>query len=196
MKRLIDIVCSLLGLILLFPLLALVWTAIVLSSGIPGIFRQARVGRRSTTFTLLKFRTMAVNNGSENGSFDAGDVSRVTRIGKLLRASKLDELPQLWNVLAGDMSIVGPRPEVREWVTFYPERWAKVHAVRPGITDPASIEFRNEEAVLAASENPQAYYRDVILPQKLDLYERYVETHTFFGDLKILAKTLAVVIKH
>jgi lipopolysaccharide/colanic/teichoic acid biosynthesis glycosyltransferase len=117
----------------------------------------------------------------------------VTRVGKLLRKTKLDEFPQLWNVLVGDMSLVGPRPEVRKWVEAYPDRWAKVLAVRPGITDPASIEFRNEEELLAAAPNPETYYRKVILPRKLDLYEEYVETRSFWGDVGILLKTVWAV---
>jgi lipopolysaccharide/colanic/teichoic acid biosynthesis glycosyltransferase len=117
----------------------------------------------------------------------------VTRVGKLLRKTKLDELPQLWNVLVGDMSLVGPRPEVRKWVEAYPDRWSKVLAVRPGITDPASIEFRNEEELLAAAPDPKTCYRDVILPRKLDLYEEYVETRSFWGDVGILLKTVWAV---
>lgn len=137
---------------------------------------------------------MTVQRGTERGSFDAGSSVRVTRVGKLLRKTKLDELPQLWNVLVGDMSLVGPRPEVRKWVEAYPERWEKVLIVQPGITDPASIEFRNEEELLAAAPNPEAYYRDVILPRKLDLYEEYVRNHTFGGDIAILIKTFWIVV--
>jgi len=120
----------------------------------------------------------------------------VTGVGKFLRATKLDELPQLINVLMGQMSLVGPRPEVRQWVDAYPERWALVHQAKPGITDPASIQYRNEEEILIASADPQQTYRDEILPAKLDLYEQYVQNRTFFGDLKILFQTfLAVVLK-
>jgi lipopolysaccharide/colanic/teichoic acid biosynthesis glycosyltransferase len=193
MKRILDIVGALTGGVLLSPLLAVVWMAVVLESGRPGLFRQRRMGRRGSEFTLYKFRTMTVQRGTERGSFDAGSSARVTRVGKLLRKTKLDEFPQLWNVLVGDMSLVGPRPEVRKWVEAYPDRWAKVLAVRPGITDPASIEFRNEEELLAAAPNPETYYRKVILPRKLDLYEEYVETRSFWGDVGILLKTVWAV---
>jgi lipopolysaccharide/colanic/teichoic acid biosynthesis glycosyltransferase len=193
MKRILDIVGALTGGVLLSPLLAVVWMAVVQESGRPGLFRQRRMGRRGSEFTLYKFRTMTVQRGTERGSFDAGSSARVTRVGKLLRKTKLDEFPQLWNVLVGDMSLVGPRPEVRKWVEAYPDRWAKVLAVRPGITDPASIEFRNEEELLAAAPNPETYYRKVILPRKLDLYEEYVETRSFWGDVGILLKTVWAV---
>jgi lipopolysaccharide/colanic/teichoic acid biosynthesis glycosyltransferase len=193
MKRILDIVGALVGVVLLSPLLAMVWLAVVLESGLPGLFRQRRMGRGGSEFSLYKFRTMTVQRGTERGSFDAGSSARVTRVGKLLRKTKLDELPQLWNVLVGDMSLVGPRPEVRKWVEAYPDRWARVLAARPGITDPASIEFRNEEELLAAAPEPEAYYRNVILPRKLDMYEGYVETRSFWGDVGILLKTVWAV---
>jgi lipopolysaccharide/colanic/teichoic acid biosynthesis glycosyltransferase len=128
------------------------------------------------------------------GSFDAGDDSRVTGIGKMLRATKLDELPQLWNVLKGDMSFVGPRPEVRKWVNTYSERWEHVHRVKPGITDPASIVYRNEEELLAAAEDPEECYRCEILPRKLDLYEKYIREQSLWLDFKILAQTAIAVV--
>jgi len=193
MKRVLNIVGALAGLVLLSPLLAAVWLVIVLKSGLPGLFRQRRMGQGKREFTLLKFRSMTVQRGTEQGSFEAGGSARVTRVGKMLRKTKLDELPQLWNVLVGDMSLVGPRPEVRKWVEAYPDRWAKVLSVRPGITDPASIEFRNEEELLAAAPDPEAYYHDVILPRKLDLYEQYVDSHTFWGDIVIIFRTFKAV---
>lgn len=194
MKRVLDIAGAWVGVVLLSPLLLAVWIAVVLESGLPGLFRQQRMGRGGNEFTLYKFRTMTVQRGAEHGSFDAGSSARVTRVGKFLRKTKLDELPQLWNVLAGDMSLVGPRPEVRKWFEAYPDRWSKVLAVRPGITDPASIEFRNEEELLAVAPNPETYYRNVILPRKLDLYEEYVRNHTFRGDIAILIKTFWIVV--
>ncbi|MEI8122201.1 MAG: sugar transferase [bacterium] len=196
MKRVLDIAGALVGEVLLSPLLAVVWIAVVLESGLPGLFRQRRMGRGGSEFALYKFRTMTVlQRGTERGSFDVGSSARVTRVGKLLRKTKLDELPQLWNVLVGDMSLVGPRPEVRKWVEVYPERWAKVLSVRPGITDPASIEFRNEEELLAAAPDPETHYRNVILPQKLDLYERYVASQSLGGDISILFRTMWAVFR-
>ena len=183
------------GLMLLGPLLLLLALAIRASSGSPILFRQIRVGRGGQNFWLLKFRTMSVKVGSEHGSFDAGKGQRVTSIGRLLRKTKLDELPQLWNVLIGDMSLVGPRPEVRKWVAAYPERWAFVHTVRPGITDPASIEFRNEEDLLARSPDPERTYREEILPRKLALYEQYVQTRSFIRDIKLIFATFVALFK-
>lgn len=194
MKRLFDLACALGGIVVLAPLLALLWLAVVVESGLPGLFRQRRVGLGGRDFVLFKFRSMTVRRGTEQGSFDAGSAARVTRVGRLLRKTKLDELPQLWNVLKGDMSLVGPRPEVRKWVEAYPERWAKVLTVRPGITDPASIEFRNEEEILAQSPDPERTYREEILPRKLDLYERYVATRSFWRDAGILLKTVWAVV--
>ena len=137
---------------------------------------------------------MTVQSGSETGAFDAGDGTRVTKIGRFLRASKLDELPQLWNVIRGDMALVGPRPEVRKWVEMNPERWAIVHAVRPGITDLAAILYRDEEKILANVPDPERLYREEILPRKLDLYEEYVRSRTFWGDVKILGRTAIALV--
>ena len=137
---------------------------------------------------------MTLSQKGSDGSFDVGNKDRVTHIGGLLRKTKLDELPQLWNVLIGDLSFVGPRPEVRKWVDAYPERWAKVLTVKPGITDPASIYYRNEEELLAQAADPVACYRDRILPHKLDLYEEYVRTRTFWGDIALIFKTIMLVL--
>jgi lipopolysaccharide/colanic/teichoic acid biosynthesis glycosyltransferase len=162
---------------------------IAASSGFPVLFFQQRIGLHGSPFKILKFRTMRHSDAFSKGSFHAGDSSRVTIIGRILRKTKLDELPQLFNVLKGDMSFVGPRPEVPQWVAAYPGRWEKVYRVRPGITDNASILYRGEEAILAATENPEEHYRSEILPRKLDLYERYVEDNSLAGDLEILLKT-------
>lgn len=188
-KRLFDILASAIGLALLAPLMLIIAAAVRLTSSGPALFRQTRVGRHGQDFTLRKFRTMTHKPQAARGHFDAGDASRVTRLGRFLRKTKLDELPQLLNVLAGDMSLVGPRPEVRKWVQAYPDRWAAVLAVRPGITDPASIEFRNEEDILAAAPDPQAAYRDRILPRKLDLYEQYVATRSLPRDIALIFRT-------
>lgn len=195
MKRGFDLVLSLAGLLVLLPLLLILWTAIVFGTGRPGFFCQTRVGRKGRDFLLYKFRTMTIQRGAEEGSFEAGSVARVTPIGRVLRRTKLDELPQLWNVFRGDMALVGPRPEVRKWVEAYPDQWVPVLAVRPGITDPASIEFRNEEATLAASADPEATYANEILPRKLALYEDYIREQSLWLDLKILLQTFLTVIK-
>ena len=190
MKRFLDFSLSLIGLTLLLPALAWISVAIRITSGRPVFFSQARIGRHGQEFVLKKFRTMKVLPGTERGSFELGDRSRLTLIGRFLRAAKLDELPQLWNVLKGEMSLVGPRPEVRSWVSVHPDRWTTVLSVRPGITDPASLLFRNEEDVLARSSNPETTYRENILPRKLSIYETYVQTHTLGGDLRLILLTL------
>jgi lipopolysaccharide/colanic/teichoic acid biosynthesis glycosyltransferase len=195
LKRAFDLFLTATGLALLTPLLAVLAIVVRCTSPGPVFFRQERLGRNGRAFMLLKFRTMQAAQGAEKACFDAGDISRVTPLGRILRRWKLDELPQLWNVLTGDMSLVGPRPEVRTWVDAYPERWSRVLTVRPGITDPASIVYRNEEEILAQSPDPQRTYREEILPHKLSLYEDYVKTQSFRGDVGILLKTLWIVVR-
>jgi lipopolysaccharide/colanic/teichoic acid biosynthesis glycosyltransferase len=192
-KRIFDIFFSATGLFLLSPLLVVIAFMIWVCDGFPVLFRQSRVGKNGREFILFKFRTMSLPAPGIEAAFDAGDTKRVTRLGSFLRKTKLDELPQLWNVLMGDMSFVGPRPEVRKWVDAYPDRWAQVHQVKPGITDPASIYFRNEEDLLAKSEDPKAFYYEHILPQKLDLYIQYVKTQSFRGDVFLIFKTILAV---
>ena len=138
---------------------------------------------------------MRVLKEASKGSFDAGSSARITPFGRFLRKTKLDELPQLFNVLVGDMSIVGPRPEVRQWTEVYPEKWKIVHTVKPGITDNASIRFRNEEEILAQSPDPIKTYKEEILPKKLDLYIDYVHNHSFTGDMKIILKTIKAILE-
>lgn len=194
MKRIFDIIISLIALVLFSPLFMLIVLSLLIFDGRPVLFRQRRVGINGSDFMLNKFRTMRLKQESSTATFDAGDKSRITKSGFFLRKTKLDELPQLWNVLIGDMSLVGPRPEVRKWVDVYPERWTKVLTVKPGITDPASIYYRNEEELLAKAADPEAYYRDHILPHKLDLYEEYVMTRSFCGDIYLILKTILSII--
>jgi lipopolysaccharide/colanic/teichoic acid biosynthesis glycosyltransferase len=194
MKRVFDFSVSFIVLVLLLPLFAVLGLAIRLCDPGPIFFRQVRVGLNGKRFLLYKFRTMRVVSDAEKGRFDAGDTSRVTPIGRFLRKTKLDEFPQFFNVLKGDMSIVGPRPEIEKWVGVYPDQWIVVHTVRPGITDSSSIIFRNEEDILAAADDPEMCYRDEILPKKLKLYEEYIQTSSFFGDLKLILKTAYTVL--
>lgn len=193
MKRLFDISFSFLGLIVLSPLLILIAIAIRVNSKGPVFFCQKRVGRSGKTFILYKFRSMTLFELATEGAFEPGNISRVTAVGKFFRKSKLDELPQLINVLIGDMSLVGPRPEVGNWVAVYPDAWKKILTVRPGITDNASILYKDEESILAEAENPEQVYREVILPKKLELYTEYVENRSFRGDILILLRTLKVL---
>lgn len=194
-KRGFDILFSATGLIILLPLEILIALFIFLDDCRSIFFKQKRIGLNQKPFTLYKFRSMTKSKTSSNGNFDAGDQSRVTRIGKLLRKTKLDELPQLINVLRGDMSLVGPRPEVKKWVDIYPHQWAYVLTVKPGITDNAAILFRNEEQILARSTNPEIYYKEIILPEKLNIYRKYVDSHSLKGDILIILKTIYSILK-
>jgi lipopolysaccharide/colanic/teichoic acid biosynthesis glycosyltransferase len=188
LKRLFDIVVSVAALLLLSPLLVALALAIAIDSGRPVFFTQERVGRHFRRFRMWKFRTMSAGVAGPPITL-AGD-PRITRAGRFLRASKLDELPQLWNVLRGDMSLVGPRPELPHYVEMFRERYAPVLELRPGMTDSASIRYRNEERVLAAAAKPLAEYTDRVLPDKIALAEEYVRTRSFTRDLGILLRTL------
>ncbi|MBC04238.1 MAG: hypothetical protein CMJ34_13200 [Phycisphaerae bacterium] len=193
-KRCLDILVSAAAIAILSPLILCIALSVAVTSNGGPLFRQIRMGIHGRRFTILKFRSMTVSPSTHSSNFTPGQTTRVTGIGRILRKTKLDELPQLWNVLRGDMSLVGPRPEVPEWTDAHPERWKIVLSVRPGITDPASIEFRDEESMLASADDPEACYRDVILPRKLDLSEAYVRERSFLGDLAILARTLTTVL--
>jgi lipopolysaccharide/colanic/teichoic acid biosynthesis glycosyltransferase len=195
-KRVFDIFLSAIGIIIFLPVGILIALFIFIDDRESIFFKQKRVGLNLKPFILYKFRSMTVNKESSNGSFDAGNQSRVTGIGKVLRKTKLDELPQLINVLKGDMSFVGPRPEVKKWVDVYPQQWAFVLTVKPGITDHASILFRNEENILALAKDPENHYKEVILPQKLMIYSNYINNHSFKEDLKIIYKTICSILKN
>lgn len=187
LKRCIDIALSFLLLLLLSPFLLLSAMLVWIETGAPVLFRQVRVGKHFRTFQILKFRTMRVQSAGQLVTV-AGD-RRVTKVGRLLRWTKIDEFPQFWNVLCGDMSVVGPRPEVPEYVELFKDRYRKILDFRPGITDLASIRYRNEEAILARSEDPLREYREHILPMKLDLAEQYLRNQSFLSDLSIIVRT-------
>ncbi|MEE0917540.1 MAG: sugar transferase [Bacteroidales bacterium] len=190
MKRLFDIVCSFFGLLVLSPLFVFLslWVGLGSKGGV--FYKQKRVGRFNKDFTLYKFRSMRVGADKKGLLTIGGKDSRVTKAGFFIRKYKLDELPQLLNVLKGDMSFVGPRPEVRKYVDMYTERQLKVLDVRPGITDLASIKYRNENDLLAAADNPEKYYIDVVMQDKLALNLQYIETRSFFGDIKLIFRTI------
>jgi lipopolysaccharide/colanic/teichoic acid biosynthesis glycosyltransferase len=151
-------------------------------------FRQRRMGRNGRAFDLVKLRSM--KRVASGGKITARNDSRITTVGKMLRKYKIDELPQLWNVFRGDMSFIGPRPEVPEYVDLSDERWQKVLLVKPGITDLASLAFRNEEDLLGDQGDVASFYRDWLLPRKLDLSAHYIRTRSFFTDVKLIALTL------
>lgn len=190
LKRPLDIVLATSGLILFTPFLAIVALLIFVNDGSPVLFVQQRIGKNRKKFNIYKLRSMSNSSTAINGQFDIGSSTRVTPIGKIIRRLKLDELPQLANVLVGDMSFVGPRPEVEKWTLKYKARWDNVLRVRPGISDWASIEFKNEEYILGDSDNPEDTYQFVILPKKLDMCEKYIEDISFAGDIKILWSTV------
>jgi lipopolysaccharide/colanic/teichoic acid biosynthesis glycosyltransferase len=191
LKRCSDLVLSALLLALSAPLFIVAAAAVWIDSGRPLLFRQVRVGRWYRTFEILKFRTMAV--GANGPGVTVGGDPRITRVGKLLRRTKIDELPQLWNVLRGEMSIVGPRPEIPQFVELFHERFRNVLTVRPGITDPASIRYRDEEAVLSKSSDPLSEYRASILPAKLDLADKYIGERSLLIDLQIIVRTIFAI---
>lgn len=188
-KRIFDLIFSTIGFILLSPLFVLIALFIKITMPGPVFFCQVRVGKNRKLFKLVKFRSMTILKNSENGYFDIGNNARVTSFGKLLRKTKLDELPQLFNVLKGEMSIVGPRPEVQCWTDIYTDKWDIILTVKPGITDNASIHFRNEEYQLINSRNPEQTYKDEILPKKIDYYIDYVNNNTLLSDVKIIFRT-------
>lgn len=193
-KRLFDILCAGVGLLLLSPLLLGVAVWVKLDSRGPVMFRQERVGRFGRTFRIHKFRTMRVDAPKLGPQITIGDDARITRSGRWLRASKVDELPQLWDVLRGAMSLVGPRPEVPRYVALYPEELrALVLSVRPGITDPASLSFRNESELLAQAEDPEREYVEVVMPMKLRLAADYVRNASLGGDIRLILATLGAI---
>ena len=189
MKRIFDVITSGLGLIVLIPLFGVIAIWINLDSNGPVFYRQARVGRYNKDFRIFKFRSMRV--GADKGSLVTigGRDPRVTRSGYWIRKFKLDELPQLFNVFIGDMSIVGPRPEVRHYVDYWTPEQMHVLDVCPGITDPASIKFRNENELMEQVEDPEKYYIEVIMQEKIKLYLEYVENHSFLYDIELIFKT-------
>ncbi len=195
MKRVFDVIASGLGLIVLSPLFLVLAVWIKLDSKGPVFYRQVRVGWKNKDFRIFKFRSMRV--GSDKGSLVTigGHDPRVTRSGYVIRKFKFDELPQLINVFIGDMSLVGPRPEVRHYVDYWTPEQMHVLDVRPGITDPASIKFRNENELMEQAEDPEKYYIEVIMQEKIKLYLEYVEKHNFLYDLGLIFKTFWVIVK-
>ena len=196
LKRLFDVLAAGCGLLLLLPVLLLIMLWIKLDSPGPVFFRQERVGRFGRPFRIHKFRTMYVDAEARGLQLTVGADPRVTRSGQFLRHYKLDELPQLLDVLLGQMSLVGPRPEVPRYVAHYPaEVRDKVLSVRPGLTDLASIEYRHENRLLGASTDPEHTYLHEVMPNKLRINLQYVDNHGLFSDIGILWRTLRVLFR-
>jgi lipopolysaccharide/colanic/teichoic acid biosynthesis glycosyltransferase len=192
-KRSIDMAGAAIGLVMLAPVLAVTAVAVKLSSRGPVLFRQRRVGLNGRSFDILKFRSMRPDLAGPAVTA-AGD-ARITGVGRFLRRSKLDELPQLWNVLVGDMSLVGPRPEVPRFVARFPADYARILAVRPGLTDYATLEFLEEESVLASSPDPEVAYVERVLPVKIAFYHRYLERMSLRTDVALLLRTAAALLR-
>lgn len=195
MKRVFDFIASGLGLIVLSPLFIILAIWIKCDSKGPVFYRQVRVGYKNKDFRIFKFRSMRV--GADKGSLVTigGRDPRITRSGYFIRKFKFDELPQLINVFVGNMSLVGPRPEVRHYVDYWNPEQMRVLDVRPGITDPASIKFRNENELMEKAEDPEKYYIEVIMQEKIRLYLEYVEKQSFWYDIGLIFKTFWVIVK-
>ena len=193
-KRALDVLASMLGLLVLSPVFVIVGFSVKLMSPGPLFYRQIRLGKGGRQFQILKFRSMVSRrSGTDLGITVSGD-NRVTQVGRVLRCYKLDELPQLWNVLRGDMSLVGPRPELPRYVAGYTVAQREVLAVRPGITDPASLSYRHEEEMLAKCDDPETFYQTHILPDKLKRSLLYTQSISLRNDIHIIFKTLITLI--
>ena len=195
MKRLFDIVAAAAGLIVLCPLFAIIAVLIKWDSDGPVFFRQSRIGRHFRPFFIYKFRTMLSDAPAIGPLLTVGDDPRITRVGRWLRRTKLDELPQVINILTGDMSFVGPRPEVERYVRLFRTEYAEILKVRPGITDLASLKYRAESTLLARSPKPEEEYVTRILPDKLRLGQQYVRELSLGRDVMLIARTLAAVVR-
>lgn len=193
-KRLFDIFFSFIGLVILLPFFIIIGLLIVIDSPGGVFYKQTRVGKNNKDFKLFKFRSMRTDSDKKGLLTVGGRDSRITRMGYFIRKYKIDELPQLLNVFLGDMSLVGPRPEVRKYVSLYNESQKKVLRVKPGITDFASIEYSNENEILGKAENPEQVYIDEIMPAKLNLNLKYIAEQSFITDLKIIFKTIVKII--
>jgi lipopolysaccharide/colanic/teichoic acid biosynthesis glycosyltransferase len=191
MKRAFDMFASAVGLVLVSPILLVTAVAIRITAGKPILFRQQRVGRNFRLFFIYKFRTMVSCTGGPELTAPADN--RVTAVGKILRHMKVDELPQLFNVLLGDMSLVGPRPEVPSYVELYKDEYRDILGVRPGITDLASLKYRNESEVLGHFDDPVRAYTDIILPDKIRLGKEYVRRSSLLFDIELIVKTVLAV---
>jgi len=193
-KRLMDVTLSAAGLGVLAPVLIGVGVAVKLDSEGPALYGHERVGRDWSRFQVWKFRTMVTNADALGPSVTAGGDPRITRVGRILRDTKLDELPQLWNVLVGEMSLVGPRPEAPRYAEAFREAYDEILRVRPGITDEAAIVYRDEEALLAAADDTERVYLEEILPAKIELYRQYLAQRSLAHDFSILVRTLKKVV--
>lgn len=193
-KRILDLLLVIPGLILLSPLLILIACCVKLDAPGPIFFRQTRTGRNGKPFSILKYRSMVVDAEKQGLQITASGDRRITRVGRILRKTKLDELPQLFNVLKGEMSLVGPRPEVPRYTQLYTPDQSRVLDYLPGITDPASIAFRHEESILAAAANPDDAYVNEIMPEKIRINLEYQQRANIFSDALVIVKTFTSIL--
>jgi lipopolysaccharide/colanic/teichoic acid biosynthesis glycosyltransferase len=191
LKRVFDIMVSGVALLLLWPLMLVLAILVRLDSPGSSLFRHTRLGKSFQPFTLLKFRSMT--HGNSGAEITCGEEARITRLGAILRRYKLDELPQLWNVFCGNMSIVGPRPEVPTLVERFRTDYEELLKVRPGITDPASIRYRSESEILSNNPDPMRYYTEVILPDKIRISKEYVRSANVWKDIFVIVHTIAAL---
>ena len=194
-KRIFDFTVSLIGIVIISPILLVISILIKLDSKGPILFKQIRVGKNGKPFKIFKFRTMVVDAEKKGMQITVGRDSRITKSGHILRKTKFDELPQLFNVLTGEMSFVGPRPEVPRYVEMYDENQKNILKVRPGITDLASIEYRNENDLLAKSLDPEATYINEIMPKKIELNIEYLKNMSVLYDIKLIIGTITILFK-
>ena len=194
LKRVFDILSAVIVLVLLAPLLVVIALIIIIDSKGGVFYKQARIGKDQIPFQLLKFRSMKVD-ADKDGQITIGADGRITKIGRFIRKYKIDELPQLINIIKGDMSVVGPRPEVNKYVQMYNEEQLKVLSVRPGLTDYASLEYINEQEVLGLAADPDKTYIEIVMPAKLALNKKYISERSLSTDLKIIFKTIFKLFK-
>lgn len=192
-KRFFDIVATILGGLILLPIIIPIIIWIKLTSKGPLFYIQKRVGKNFKEFDLYKFRSMIINADKVGPSVTSGDDPRITKVGRIIRKTKIDELPQLINVIKGDMSLVGPRPEVMKFVKEKKDEYKSILTIKPGITDNAAIEFRDEETIMEQYDDKEKAYIDIVLPQKIELYNKYIRNISLLNDIKLILKTLKVI---
>ncbi len=195
LKRIIDLTFSFIALIVLIPVIFIISLAIIFQCGLPVFFYQERVGKNWKRFKIIKFRTMINHADNAGPDISTDNDARITKIGKFLRKYKLDEIPQLLNILKGDMSIVGPRPEIPKYVNDFSDEYIEILKIKPGLSDYAALEYSDEAALIKSSFNAEEYYKSNILPEKIKLYKRYIREISFLTDIKIILRTFKSIIR-
>jgi len=195
LKRIIDVTFSLAALIVLMPVIVIISIAILFQDGQPIFFYQERVGKDWKKFKIIKFRTMIKDAHNSGPNISTNNDKRITRVGRFLRKYKLDEIPQLINILFGDMSIVGPRPEIPKYVNDFSEEYTEILKIKPGLSDYAALEYSNEAALIESAFNAEEFYKSQILPEKIKLYKRYIKEISFLTDIKIILMTFKSILR-